>query len=78
MHSLPLVLLVLLFAVRGAAQPTEAADVPRTPWGWPALGGVWTNSTLTPLERPDEYGDRGVPHGGRAGRAAADRRPAAD
>ena len=58
MRRMPLVMLVLLFAVRGAAQPTEAADIPRTPWGRPALGGVWTNSTLTPLERPDEYGDR--------------------
>ena len=25
---------------------------PRTPWGDPDLQGVWTGSTLTPLERP--------------------------
>jgi hypothetical protein len=26
---------------------------PRTPWGDPDLQGVWTNTTTTPLERPD-------------------------
>jgi hypothetical protein len=26
---------------------------PRTPWGEPDLQGTWTNSTTTPLERPD-------------------------
>lgn len=29
-----------------------------TPWGDPDLQGVWTHGTITPLERPDEYGDR--------------------
>jgi hypothetical protein len=28
--------------------------LPRTPDGKPDLGGIWTNSTLTPLERPRE------------------------
>jgi len=27
--------------------------VPRTNWGVPDLQGVWTNATLTPIERPD-------------------------
>ena len=58
MRRMPLVLLVLLLPVPGAAQPAETADPPRTPWGRPALTGVWTNSSLTPLERPDEYGER--------------------
>jgi hypothetical protein len=31
------------------------APVPRTPDGQPDLQGVWTNATLTPLERPAEY-----------------------
>ena len=30
----------------------------KTPWGDPDLQGVWTHGTLTPLERPEEYGDR--------------------
>ena len=28
--------------------------VPRTAWGAPDLNGIWTGSTLTPLERPRE------------------------
>ena len=27
----------------------------RTPWGDPDLQGIWTNQTLTPLERPAEF-----------------------
>ncbi|MCY4600452.1 MAG: hypothetical protein OXF27_11100 [Acidobacteria bacterium] len=49
---------MLLVPVQGAAQPVESADIPRTPWGRPVLQGVWTNSSLTPLERPEEYGER--------------------
>jgi hypothetical protein len=30
------------------------SSVPRTPWGAPDLQGVWTGSTLTPMERPAE------------------------
>ena len=41
-----------------AAQPAESADVPRTSWGRPALGGVWVNGTTTPLERPESFGGR--------------------
>ena len=29
-----------------------------TPWGDPDLGGVWDFSTITPLERPAELGDK--------------------
>lgn len=32
----------------------------RTPWGDPDLQGVWTNKTLTPLERPEEFGSRRI------------------
>ena len=41
-----------------AAQPAESADVPRTPWGRPDLGGVWVNDTTTPLERAESFGER--------------------
>ena len=59
MSRLALVAVLLLAPGPGAAQPAEAtADIPRTAWGRPVLQGVWTNSTLTPLERPEEYGDR--------------------
>src|SRR3954464_9068929 len=31
---------------------------PRTPWGDPDLAGVWDYRTITPLERPQNMGDR--------------------
>ena len=37
------------------AVATSAQDsVRRTPWGDPDLEGIWTNATLTPLQRPPE------------------------
>jgi hypothetical protein len=38
-----------------AAKP--GGDV-RTPWGHPDLQGLWTNSTITPLERPAKFAGR--------------------
>src|ERR1700721_3081330 len=41
--------------------PTKAAGkikgwtMPRTPDGHPDLQGIWTNATLTPLERPAQF-----------------------
>ena len=41
------------------APPAAAAqDAPRTPWGDPDLQGTYTNKTITPLERPEELGDK--------------------
>lgn len=34
------------------------AQVARTPWGDPDLQGLWSNATLTPLQRPDALGDK--------------------
>lgn len=31
---------------------------PRTPWGHPDLQGIWSNATITPLERPEEFADK--------------------
>ena len=39
-----------------AAEPDYRA--PRTPDGQPDISGIWTNDTLTPLERPAELGDK--------------------
>ena len=33
---------------------------PKTPWGDPDLQGIWNNSTGTPLQRPEKFGDRTV------------------
>jgi hypothetical protein len=36
----------------------QPSKVLRTEHGQPDLQGVWTNATITPLQRPDQYGDR--------------------
>jgi hypothetical protein len=33
---------------------------PKTPWGDPDLQGTWNYATMTPLERPREFGDKAV------------------
>ena len=45
-----------------AAAPLDCRShepkVPRTPWGDPDLQGTWDYRTITPLERPREFGTR--------------------
>ena len=43
------------FGVGGLA---EAQEVPRTGWGAPDLQGVWDFRTITPMQRPEHYGDK--------------------
>ena len=44
-----------------AAFPQSSNWTPlETPWGDPDLQGVWTNATLTPLERPDAMADKSM------------------
>ena len=44
-----------IMALAPAAAAAQAGNwsAPRTPWGDPDLQGFWTNTTQTPLERPD-------------------------
>lgn len=53
---------VLISTVALAAASPDVIDaqdvVPRTAWGDPDLQGVWDFRTITPLERPEVYGDR--------------------
>ena len=37
---------------------TESSELVRTPWDAPDLRGVWDFRTITPLERPEEFGER--------------------
>ena len=43
------------FVILLASGAAFAQKLPRTPDGHPDLQGVWTNSTLTPLERPGQF-----------------------
>ena len=49
-------------AAAGSAETQPVAEpgyrAPRTPDGQPDISGIWTNDTLTPLERPRELGDK--------------------
>src|SRR5580692_6848270 len=47
-----LVSLGALGVLLGAPILAQTASIPRTPDGHPDLQGIWTNATITPLERP--------------------------
>ena len=51
---------VMLVSVPAAAQTAgqPAGGTARTAWGDPDLHGVWDFSSNTPLNRPEEFGDR--------------------
>ena len=51
-----LIVVVLVPTLAAAQSVTSAAS--KTPWGHPDLQGVWDYRTLTPLERPEELGDK--------------------
>ena len=43
----------------GSAGPAAAQGAaPRTAWGAPDLQGVWDFRTITPMQRPERYGDK--------------------
>ena len=48
---------VALMPAFAAAQPADATGS-RTPWGHPDVQGIWDYRTLTPLERPEELGEK--------------------
>ena len=49
-------LIAFLLATTAALPPMSKGrqTLPRTPDGQPDIQGIWTNATLTPLERPPE------------------------
>jgi hypothetical protein len=50
--------MVLHIAPSWSAEAAVKWQAPRTADGHPDLQGVWTNATITPLERPKEFGER--------------------
>jgi hypothetical protein len=55
------ILSIALCATATADTPTAVAKnwrAPRAADGHPDLQGTWTNATITPLERPEKYGER--------------------
>jgi hypothetical protein len=51
--------LILLMAVAAVPQAQKSSTgsnwtAPKTPWGHPDLQGIYSNSTIVPLERPDD------------------------
>jgi len=50
--------MVALISGGAAAQTGEPAEVTRTSWGAPDLQGVWDFRSITPMQRPEELGDR--------------------
>ena len=54
-----LVVVALMTGAPVAGQEAADFEAPRTSWGDPDLSGIWSPGyTLTPLERPEEFGDR--------------------
>ena len=43
---------VAMLALGAGHTSAQEGDAGRTPWGAPNLSGIWTNATLTPLQRP--------------------------
>ena len=50
-----LFLLIPMVALALSAQTASKKPIPRAADGHPDLQGVWTNATLTPMERPASF-----------------------
>ena len=44
-------------AVSAQSTPDEWSP-PRTSWGAPDIGGLWSSATVTPFQRPETMGDK--------------------
>ena len=53
-----IVVLALKASLDGQTARRESSRSARTPWGHPDLQGRWTSATLTPLQRPTEFGSK--------------------
>jgi hypothetical protein len=50
--------LASLSAVAADKSAATKYKAPRNEFGYPDLQGIWNNATITPFERPSQYGDR--------------------
>ncbi len=57
MNQLPGLLCTAVLAVSASS---VSAETHKTPWGDPDIDGLWDFRSLTPLERPAEFGDKAV------------------
>ena len=55
-----LTMLAILLVLPSRMVGQTDAEVTRLPWGAPDLQGIWLYGTSTPLERPEEFGDKTV------------------
>ncbi|MBM62572.1 MAG: hypothetical protein CL484_06445 [Acidobacteria bacterium] len=58
MKRLVVFVFLSLLAHQSAGQVPPSEGVPRTADGRPDLTGLWTTQTFTPLQRPEEFGER--------------------
>jgi hypothetical protein len=51
-------MVVVVAALLALVEPAQAQTVARTPWGDPDLQGLYSNASVTPLERPATLADK--------------------
>lgn len=56
-----LAIMAAAFALAATPALSAGYKAPRNAYGQPDLGGIWTNATITPLERPAAYKDLILP-----------------
>ena len=57
-RSITAVLIVAVIGLVALPAAGLAQDAPKTAWGAPDLQGVWDFRTITPLQRPEDLGDK--------------------
>ena len=75
-RSITAVLIVALVGLVALPSAGLAQDAPKTAWGAPDLQGVWDFRTITPLQRPEDLGDKAFLTEEGSGAARAGRRRA--
>jgi len=57
--SMAVTTMIVSITLLSSCVTDQASQVPpRTPWGDPDLQGIWSTHSVTPLERPEQFGTR--------------------